>query len=167
MNIIVAVYSDWGIGKNGTQSIIIPEDRRLFRELTDGGIVVVGRKTFKDIGKPLPNRKCIVLSRSEDYAADGVIVFQKIEDVLEMAARKNTDKVFIIGGGEIYREFLPLCKLAYVTKINATPSSDTFFPDIDALQNWELIRRGDTKEAEGVQYSFNIYKNNHPEDRYV
>ena len=159
MNIIVAVYSDMGIGYKGTQTIVIPEDRRRFKELTDGGTVIFGRRTFEDISRLLPNRKNIVLTRDMDLKPEGVVIAHSVSDVLEEVRGDDPKKIFVIGGGEVYRQFLPVCNRAYVTKIEATPLSDTFFPDLEALPGWELAERGETRDYNGVQYSFDIYKN--------
>ena len=157
MNIIVAVYSDWGIGYNGSQPVVIPEDRRYFREITDGGVVIAGRRTFEDFPGALPNRKNIVLTKDSSYAADGAIVVHSVKEALEETAGVDPDKVFVIGGGEIYRLFLPMCNTAYVTKIEASPESDTFFPNLDALPDWELARSSETLESNGIEYTFCIY----------
>jgi dihydrofolate reductase len=161
MNAIVAVNSDWGIGLGGTQSIVIPEDRRHFWRLTNGGVVIAGRKTFGDFGKPLSGRKNIILTRDCSFKADGAVVVHSTDEVLSEVAGDDPDKVFIIGGGEIYRMFLPMCKLAYVTKIGAAPESDTFFPDLDALPLWTLESSecGMLSAELGIGYSFNAYRN--------
>ena len=168
MNIIVAVNSDWGIGCSGTQQIVIPEDRAYFKEMTTGGIVIAGRKTFEDFGKPLPNRKNIVLTRSPDYTADGAIVVHSVDELRrELRGTANESMMFVIGGESVYRLLLPFCDGAFVTKIEAVPPSDTFFPDLDALPGWSFESRSETFESGGVRYSFNRYINNATEDIYV
>jgi len=136
MNAIVAVYSDWGIGYNGRQTIVMPEDRKRFREITDGGVVIAGRKTFAELRGPLPNRRNIVLTRDRAFAADGVDVARSADEVAALVADEDPERVFVIGGGEIYRLFLPMCGFAYVTKIGASPRSDTFFPNLDEMPGW-------------------------------
>ena len=158
MNVIVAVNSDWGIGYNSTQTIVFPEDRQHFKKITDGGVVIAGRVTFEDFGRPLPNRKNIVLSRDRSYGADGVTVAHSIEEVLAMVSGCSADKVFVIGGGSVYDQFLPQCTHAYITKIHKAPPSDTFFPNLDELPDWSLITRGETQESGGINYSFNLYR---------
>lgn len=167
MNIIVAVNSDWGIGLNGTQSIVISEDRRRFKALTDGGTVITGRRTFDDFFGLLPNRKNIILTRDKQYKVDGAVVKHSIDDVLAEIDADSSEKVFILGGESVYKAFLPLCGFAYVTKIDAAPPSDTFFPNLDELREWAIIEQGQinehriyTKEqADIVHYSFILYKN--------
>jgi len=157
MNIIAAVNSDWGLGFDGTQSIVIPEDRRRFKELTDGGVVITGRKTFEDLRKPLPNRKNIILTRDRSFQVDGAFVAYSIDEVLAEIADDDPNRVFVIGGGEVYRLFLSRCTVAYITKIESAPQSDTFFPDLDVLPDWSLEQRGEILESAGVRYSFLVY----------
>ena len=180
MNAIVAVTGDWGIGCNGTQSVVIPEDRRRFKTLTEGCVVIAGRKTFEDFGRPLPNRKNIILTRDPNYRVDGAVIKHSADDVLEEISGEPRDKIFIIGGEEIYRLFLPMCSCAYITKIDAVPPSDTFFPNLDELPEWELIEQSPIKEwsvecgvwsernaelyaqtsKDCIRYSFIFYVNN-------
>ena len=157
MNLIVAVNGDWGIGYNNTQSIVLPEDRQSFKRLTTGGIVIAGRKTFEDFGRPLPNRVNIILTRNRDFKADGVYIAHSVDEALAMVPGEATDKVFVIGGGSIYEQFLPMCTYAYVTKLETSPPSDTYFPDLDASPAWLLEIRGETRISCDIRYSFNIY----------
>ena len=159
MNIIVAVNSDWGIGNDNTQSIVINEDRQYFKQVTNGGTVIVGRTTYEDFGAPLPNRKNIVLTRDREFIADGAAIAHSIDEVLALIADEDPGKVFVIGGGSIYEMFLPLCSAAYITKIRAAPLSNVFFPNLDELPNWVLESIGDELESGGVKYSFDIYIN--------
>jgi len=159
MNIIVATSSDWGIGINGSQTIVIPDDRDFFKRTTAGGVIIYGRKTYEEIGKPLPDRKNILLTRDSDYSADGCIIANTVDEAFSEIAGDDPDKVFVIGGGEIYNAFLPFCIRAYVTKIEAAPMSDTFFPNLDALSNWSIERRSIKYESDGISYSIIIYRN--------
>ena len=161
MNAIVAVNSDWGIGYKGGQTVVIPKDRRRFKEKTVGGVVIVGRKTFEAIPGPLPNRKNIVLTRDLAFAADGAVVKRSMDEALLEIAGIDPNKVFVIGGGDIYKIFLPMCGFAYVTKIDAAPRSDTFFPDLDASPDWALERsESGIRDSElGIKYSINTYRN--------
>ena len=168
MNIIAAVNRDWGIGYNGTQSIVIPGDRRRFKELTSGGTVISGRKTFEDFGTPLPDRKNIILTQNREYSVDRAVIAHSIGDVFEEIACEPPDKVFVIGGESVYRLFLPMSSFAYVTKIDAAPPSDTFFPNLDELPEWEIIEQKKPCEYavstnvhhDTVRYSFVLYRNN-------
>ena len=177
MNAIVAANNDWGIGLYGTQAIVIPEDRQRFKKLTEGGVVIAGRKTFEQLPRLLPNRKNIILTRNRAYKASGAVIAHSINDVLMEITDYDPEKVFVIGGGEIYILFLPLCTYAYVTRIDIAPPSDTFFPDLDCQYNWMLVHRDirtheiPEKEFSSstpcdeeynrnmVRYSFDLYKN--------
>ena len=153
--------SDWGIGCDGKQTIVIPEDRNYFREVTDGGVVIVGRKTFESLGMPLFDRRNIILTQDKDYRADGAITVHSAEEVLAEVAGDDPESIFVIGGGEIYKLFLPLCLQAYVTKIEASPASDTFFPDLDDLPEWSLESEFGIRNPEpGISFSFCTYRNN-------
>jgi len=193
MNAIVAANSDWGIGRFGAQALVISEDRLRFRALTDGGVVIAGRKTFEHLPglEPLPNRKKIVLTRNPAYMAGNVTIAHSINEVFMEIAGYDTEKTFVIGGGEIYRLFLPFCTYAYVTRICIESPSDVFFPDLDALTGWSLERRefgiwnpesevDENPECESplrfisrndkdcrIHYTFNVYKNNAVEEIYV
>lgn len=153
---IVAAYEDWGIGCNGTQPIALSADRKFFRETTRGAAVIVGRKTLADFpgSKPLPGRKNIVLSRSP-IAIDGAAVCHSPEEAAALC--KEEEKVFVIGGGSVYRQMLPFCDTAIVTKVGAKPESDTFFPNLDADPAWEaaeILRQG---EENGISYQMVSY----------
>ena len=163
MNVIAAVNIDWGIGFEGAQSIVIPEDRRHFRELTVGGVIIAGRKTFEDLGKPLPNRKNIILTRDRSFLVDGAVTAHSVDEVLAEIADDDPGKVFVIGGGEVYRLLLHRCTVAYITRIEAAPQSDTFFPNLDAAHGWHLEHRGEANESNGVKYSFCLYRNQTPD----
>ena len=136
MNAIVAVNSDWGIGLDGKQQNVVPEDRRHFRLLTEGGVVIVGRKTFESFPAPLPRRVNIILTRNRDYLRDGALIAHSVGDVLAMIGGYDTGKVFVVGGESVYRQLMPYCAKAYVTKIELAPPSDTFFPNLDIMPDW-------------------------------
>jgi len=157
MELIVAVYDDWGIGKDGTQPVALSADRKFFREATKGACVIVGRKTLSDFpgGKPLPNRVNVVLSRSVD-AIEGVVVCHSPEEAMELT--KNYPKVMVIGGGSIYRQMLPWCDKAYITKVHACPESDTYFPDLDADDQWKQSRILHSGEENGIAYDICLYE---------
>jgi len=167
VNAIVAVNADWGIGLGGQQTIAIPDDRRRFKSLTGGGVVIAGRKTFESLNGVLPNRMNIVLTRDRDFSAAGALILHSINDVLTEIAGFDTDKVFVIGGESIYRQFLPMCRYAYITRIEASPPSDTFFPNPDALSSWTVESCSETYNFSGVLYSFYLYRNNAVEELYV
>ena len=157
MDLIVAVYDDWGIGKDGTQPIALSTDRKFFRETTRGAMVIVGRRTIEDFPgkKPLPGRVNVALNRS-DAELPGFTVVHSPEEAAELA--KDAEKAMVIGGGTIYHQMLPLCDRAYVTKVHVTPESDTFFPNLDEDQNWELAEVLQSGEEDGISYEMCLYK---------
>ncbi len=156
---IAAVSENWGIGYKGGLLFHIPEDMKNFRTVTSGHTVVMGRKTllsFPD-GKPLKNRNNAVLSRRADFKPEGAAVFGSVEEVLKYIEDAG-DEVFIIGGGEIYREFLPYCQKALITRVNAAPEADTFFPDLERSREWTLTEQSEEKEHNGIKFRFCTYK---------
>ncbi len=157
MDLIVAVYDDWGIGADGTQPVALSADRKFFRETTRGAMVIVGRKTLADFpgGKPLPGRVNVVLSRTVQ-TLPGVTVCASPAQAAEMA--KQAQRAFVIGGGSIYGQMLPYCDTAYVTKVHCTPQSDTYFPDLDADPAWEMAQVLESGEENGIQYEMCLYK---------
>ena len=157
MDAIVAVYDDWGIGKDGTQPIALSIDRKFFRETTRGAMVIVGRRTIEDFPgkKPLPGRVNVALTRS-DVEIPGFTVCHSPEEAAELA--KSAEKAMVIGGGTIYRQMLPLCDRAYITKVHVTPESDTFFPNLDEDENWELSEILQSGEEDGISYEMCLYK---------
>lgn len=156
MELIVAVYDDWGIGREGTQPIALSADRKFFRETTRGATVVAGRRTIEDFPgkKPLPGRVNLAMSRSE-AEIPGFTVCHSPEEVLEQA--KNAPRAFVIGGGSVYRQMLPYCDRAYVTKVHTTPESDTFFPNLDEDPDWVLSRTLQSGEENGIAYEMLLY----------
>ena len=156
MDAIVAVYDDWGIGCGGTQPIALSTDRKFFRETTRGAMVIVGRRTIDDFPgkKPLPGRMNVALTRSE-AESPGFTICHSPEEAAELA--KGTEKAMVIGGGTVYRQMLPLCDRAYVTKVHVTPESDTFFPNLDEDENWELSEVLQSGEENGITYEMCLY----------
>ncbi len=157
MDLIVAVYDDWGIGRDGTQPLALSADRRFFRETTRGATVIVGRKTLEDFpgGKPLPGRIHLVLTR-QDREIPGVTVCRSPEEAALLT--RGAERAFVIGGGSVYRQMLPLCENAFVTRIHANPPSDTFFPDLDADPAWKLSQVLQSGEENGISYEMLLYQ---------
>lgn len=157
MDIVVAVYEDWGIGRDGTQPVVIPEDRRHFRQVTGSGAVIVGRKTLEDFpgGRPLKGRVNIVLTKQNLQIEDAIVVHSILDALKEAAAYED---VFVIGGESVFRAMLPYCRRAFVTKISLTPVSDSFFPNLDELPEWHIIDPGEIRQHEEISYSFVTYE---------
>lgn len=162
MKIIVAVDLNWGIGCDGKLLQHIPEDMKFFKEKTIGNVVVMGRETFESLpGKnPLKDRVNIVLSRDRSFKDDRLIICNSIEDTLKELQKYENSKVFIIGGETIYKQFLPYCDELYITKIQNEYKADRFFPNVDIMSNWELIKESEVKEYNNVRYVFSTYINN-------
>ena len=157
MDLIVAVYDDWGIGRDGTQPIALSTDRKFFREMTRSAMVIVGRRTIEDFPgkKPLPGRVNVALTRS-DMEIAGFTVCHSPEEAAKLAER--AEKAMVIGGGSIYRQMLPLCDRAYVTKVHVTPESDTYFPNLDEAEDWVLAEILQSGEENGIAYEMCVYK---------
>ncbi|MBE6948216.1 MAG: dihydrofolate reductase [Ruminococcaceae bacterium] len=157
MELIVAVYDDWGIGKDGTQPIALSADRRFFRETTRGATVIVGRRTVEDFpGKqPLPGRTNIMLTRTRQILP-GFAVATSAQEALELS--RASQRTMVIGGGSVYQQMLPLCDTAYVTKVHLTPESDTFFPNLDKDDDWALQECLQAGEENGIAYEICLYK---------
>lgn len=164
MNLIVAAFEDWGIGLKGTQPVVIPDDRRYFRKMTDGATIIVGHTTLLDFpeSKPLIGRKNIVLSRNKALSISGATVVTSVEELFGEISGTDPDKVFVVGGEKIYHLLYPYCTRAFVTKLKARPVSDAYFPNLDKLENWILAEPGTLSTFEGIDYSFARYENKSP-----
>lgn len=162
MKVIVAVDLNWGIGYGGKLLQSIPEDMKFFKEKTIGNVVVMGRETFESLPgkKALKDRVNIVLTRSKSFNGDRLIVCNSIDETLKELQKYENDKIFIIGGETVYKQFLPYCNELYVTKIQKTYEADRFFPNIDIMSNWDLIKESEVKEYNNIRYVFSTYINN-------
>ena len=158
MELIVAVYDDWGIGCCGTQPIALSADRKFFRRETKGAMVIVGRRTIDDFpGKQaLPGRINVAISRNVSEIP-GFTVVKSVEEAAEFAA-KSGQRAMVIGGGSIYKQMMPFCDTAYITKVHVTPESDTYFPDLDADEDWYLAETIQSGEENGISYEMLLYK---------
>ena len=151
---IVAVDNNWGIGFNGKLLEHIPEDLKMFKQLTIGHTVIMGRKTWNSLPKaPLPKRGNIVISSAEPLIMAKNTLRLPLEDVIEFL-EYTKDEVFIIGGGTIYKELLPLCDKVYVTKIfKDHPNIDTYFPNLDQMEDeWKLDNSEEIQNYNGINY---------------
>ena len=157
MDAIVAVYSDWGIGDGGTQPVVLHADRVHFRQVTEGAAVIVGRKTLSDFpgGRPLKGRYNIVVTR-QDIQIEGAQVVHSTEEALAAAA--EYPRCLVIGGASVYKQFYPHLSRVYLTKIELTPHSDSFFPDLDADPAWACTEAGDWLQEDGLRYCFCTYE---------
>lgn len=160
MNLIVAVDKNWAIGCNNKLLVSIPSDMKFFRETTSGGVVVCGRKTLETFpnGRPLPNRINIILTRNTDYEVKGAIVCHSVEEVLEELKKYNDEDIYIIGGETVYRQFLPYCNLAHVTRIDHNFEADAFFPNLDEMEEWEITADSEEHTYFDLEYHFLKYE---------
>ena len=156
MNVIVAVDQNWAIGKDGAQLVYLSEDLKRFKSLTTGHPVILGRKTLATFpgGRPLTGRRNLILSRSADFAPEGAEVFSDVE-TLRAAAPEDA---FVIGGASVYRQLLPWCDTAYVTKIDRAFPADCHFPDLDQDPAWERTEESAPLEQDGIIYRYVTYR---------
>ena len=140
MNIIVAADSNWGIGKNNQLLVSIPADMKMFRQETTGKVVVMGRKTLESFpnGLPLKNRTNIVLTGNKNYKVNGAIIVHTVEELLEEIKKYPSDEVYCIGGDSVYKQLLPYCDTAHVTKIDFAYEADSHFPNLDEMPEWKI-----------------------------
>lgn len=156
ISIIVAAAENGVIGRNGDMPWRIPSDLKTFRRLTVGKPVIMGRKTFASLGKPLPGRDNIVITRDPDFRADGVTIVASLHEALirarSLALARGCDEVMVIGGGEIYRLALPQADRVYLTRVEARPEGDATFPELPA-DTWRLVREEPIAPGPGDQYN--------------
>lgn len=133
---------NWAIGKGGDQLVYLRTDLKRFQALTTGHAVILGRKTLATFpgGRPLKNRRNLVLSRDPDFHPEGAEVFPTLEALLAAAP----EDAFVIGGGSVYRALLDRCSTAYITKLDAAWPADTWLPDLDALPEWQVAEEGES-----------------------
>ncbi|MDD7219078.1 MAG: dihydrofolate reductase [Clostridia bacterium] len=160
MNIIVAVDKNWGIGKNNRLLVSIPADMKMFREETTGKVVVMGRRTLESFpnGLPLKNRENIIITRNPSFQVKGAAVVHSIEEALEEVKKYPSEDVYCIGGDSIYKQMLPYCDVAHVTKIDFAYEADRYFPDLDKDPQWEITAESDEQTYFDLEYKFVKYE---------
>lgn len=159
MNLIVSVDNNWAIGNKNKLLISIPADMKNFRTLTTGNVIVMGRKTLESFpqGQPLKNRVNIVITRNPSYKVKDAVVVHSVEEAIE-ESRKYDGDVFVIGGESIYRAMLPYCDTALVTRIDYAYEADTWFPNLDEDEEWELTDEGEEQTCFDLEYAFTRYE---------
>ena len=158
ISIVVAVSEDWGIGKDNKLLWRIPEDLKRFRSLTTGNCIIMGKKTWESLPrKPLPDRRNIVLTDVEDEKIEGSVTAYSVEDALSKCERGK--EIFIIGGGTIYRQFMPLADKLYITHVHREADADVYFPPVD-LVAWKIIKKEDftRTDPDVPPYTYTIYE---------
>ena len=160
MNLIVAVDENWAIGYKNELLIRIPADMKMFRQETTGKVVVLGRKTLETFpnGQPLKNRTNIILSTKKDYQVKDAIVVHSIEELLEELKNYPSEDIYIIGGETAYRQMLPYCDVAHVTRIDRKYEADAFFPNLEEDGNWEITAESDEQSYFDTTYTFVKYE---------
>lgn len=155
MNLIVAVDANWAIGKDGDQLCYIPEDLKRFQKLTTGHAVILGRRTLATFpgGRPLKNRRNLILSTQAGFQVEGGEVFGDLAAALAAAPADS----FVIGGESVYRQALPYCDRAYVTRIEKAFPADRYFPDLDRDPAWELVEKTGPHHHEGLSFFYLTY----------
>lgn len=150
ISIIAAMDEKRGIGKDNKLPWHIPEDLKRFRALTSGHPVIMGRKTFESIGRLLPKRTNVIVTKDPSYKVDGAIVVHSLQEALDIAKQKEQNEVFIIGGGQIFQQALPLADKLYLTIVKGSFPADTFFPDYSAFKK---VVAEEKRESGGYWYT--------------
>ncbi|MBQ1615972.1 MAG: dihydrofolate reductase [Ruminococcus sp.] len=164
MKLIVAVDEKWGIGKNGDLLLSIPDDMMYYRMTTRGKVVVMGYTTLLSLpkSKPAPGRLNLVLADIEGLRIPGAVVCGSMEQLLRLIGCFRPDDVFDVGGGSMYRQLMPYCSDAHITKMRFDGEADTFIPNLDELGGWSIAGESELKDHEGLKYSFVVYHNDSP-----
>ena len=157
MEAIVAVFSDWGIGSEGTQQVVLKADRAHFRALTADAAVIVGRRTLADFpgGRPLKGRNNIVLTRAP-LEIEGAEVAHSVDEAARLAGKYP--RTLVIGGASVYRQMMAHIDLVHVTKIDLAPASDSYFENLDASPDFRIREESPWQEENGVRYQFVTYE---------
>ena len=159
MNLIAAVDRNWAIGNEGQLLVRIPGDHRMFRQETLGKVIVYGRKTLETfpMSQPLDRRVNIVMSTNPNYKVNNATVVHSIEELLEVLSAYPSEDVYIIGGESIYRQLLPYCDTAHITKVDYAYEADAYFPDLDKDPDWEITADSDEQTYFDIAYTFVRY----------
>lgn len=153
VSLIVAVDEDWGIGLDNRIPWHLSSDVKRFKALTMGHALIMGRKTYQSIGRPLPGRLNIILTHQPNFQAPGCRVAGALSDALSLAQAHGSGEVFIIGGSLIYQQALPVADRIYLTQVHARVGADVFFPDWDEA-NWHEVERSEHPAGEKDQYGY-------------
>ena len=151
LSIVVAVAENGVIGRRGSLPWRLSDDLKMFKRLTTGHTIVMGRKTWESIGRALPGRRSVVITRGDDFRAEGAEAVHSLAEALELTERD--DEVFITGGAEVFREALSQCDRIYLTRVHANVDGDVFFPPID-WREWREVAREEHSADEKNQYPF-------------
>jgi len=158
ISLIVAASTNNAIGKNNQLLWHLPNDLKFFKNTTWGGVVIMGRKTIESVNKPLPGRTNIVITTKENWQSENVLVAHSLEDALKLATELSFKEIFIIGGGEIYKQSMAIAHRVYLTRVHTEIEGDTFFPEMG--NEWELISSNDfvSDEKNNFNHTFELWE---------
>ncbi len=163
--IIASADKNWGIGYRNQLLARVPEDMKQVSAKTRGNVIVMGRKTLESLpgGKPLPERTNVVLTANREFTMENALVVHDVPQLVERL--KDYDgEIYVFGGESIYRQLLPLCTKAYITRFHEAFQADAFLPDLDSLKEWELVEEGPVQTSKtGVLYQFTTYRRKGPQ----
>ena len=160
MKAILSADRNWGIGNGNKLLVSIPSDMKFFRQITTGKVVVMGRKTLESFpnGQPLKNRTNIVLTSNPDYKVKDAVIVHSKEELLKTLEQYDSENIYIIGGESIYRMMLPYCDTVFVTKIDRAFQADTFFPNLDEMEEWQMTEEGEEQTCFDLEFRFTKYE---------
>ena len=160
MKAILSADKNWGIGYNNKLLVSIPSDMKFFRQTTTGRVVVMGRKTLESFpnGLPLKNRTNIVLTGNRDYQVKDAVIVHSKDELMEELRKYAADDIYVIGGEIIYRMLLPECDTVLVTKIDRAFQADTYFPNLDEMEEWEMTEEGEEQTCFDLEFRFTKYE---------
>ncbi len=159
ITLVVAAARNNVIGKNNQLLWHLPNDMKYFKNVTWGMPVVMGRKTFESLGKPLAGRKNIVISRNKGLKIEGAVVVENLQDAIFLVKEMDVKEMMVLGGGEIYKLAMPMANRIHLTRVDAAPEGDTVFPEIDN-KSWAMVSHDDhpADEKHAYGYSFQVWE---------
>lgn len=156
ISLVVAAADNNAIGKENKLLWCLPNDMRFFKNITWGMVVAMGRKTLDSLGRPLKGRKNIVITRQNDFKADGAIIVKNLDAAILAAKEMDVKELFVIGGGEIYKQALPIAQRIYITRVHTNPAgADTFFPEFSEKE-WQLVSNKDYEADAKHEYGYSF-----------
>ena len=166
MILIAAVDRNWAIGNKDSLLVSIPEDQKRFRQITTGHTVVLGRKTLAGFpnGLPLKNRTNIILSANPEFSVNGdnAIIVRSEQELFDKLSELDSDDIYIIGGGTLYKMMEPYCDTAIITYLDYSYEADTYFPNLDEMDNWEMVEESEEQTYFSLEYYYRTYRNKSP-----
>lgn len=160
MRLIVNVDNNWGIGLKNKLLVRIPNDMKFFRNQTIGKVIVMGRNTLESFpqSQPLAGRTNIVLTKNMDYKVNGATIVHSIEELMEELKKYEDDDIYICGGETVYKQLLPYCNKAYVTKVDHSYEADAHFPNLDEEAGWKQVEESEEQTYFDLEYVFATYE---------